>query len=87
MKTFFHRIDFDGDGAISGKDFNDMVNKFADREGFNPTEKETAMQGFRDVSIFLNRIYCLIGPIGPKNCLMLRVICRSMCWLIRGLQL
>lgn len=52
MKTFFHRIDFDGDGAISGKDFNDMVNKFADREGFNPTEKETAMQGFRDVSIF-----------------------------------
>ena len=51
MKTYFHRIDFDGDGAISGKDFNDMVDNFADREGFSPAEKETATQGFRDVSI------------------------------------
>jgi len=52
MKTFFHRIDFDGDGAISVKDFIGMVDKFADREGFSPAEKETAIQGYMDVSIF-----------------------------------
>ena len=49
-RTHFRRLDYDKDGVISRKDFQVMAEGFADKEGFNPTQKEALKQCFNNVS-------------------------------------
>ncbi len=50
MKTYFTRIDFDQDGAITKKDFQGMADRFIKQGKFNDTKANDLRATFGTVS-------------------------------------
>ena len=52
MKTYFNRIDFDKDGAITRKDFESMAERFAKESQMAPDHAKILMDSLTGVSKF-----------------------------------
>jgi len=47
--AIFRKADFDGNGVISRQEFLDMAAGLADKESFDPSEKEALVKSFNDL--------------------------------------
>ena len=55
MKTYFNRIDFDKDGAITRKDFEGMAERFAKESEMKAEHAKVLMDSLTGVSTFFFR--------------------------------
>ena len=51
IRTFFHRLDFDNDGTLTRAEFWKFGDGIAEREKFDPKQKEVLKKYLDDVSI------------------------------------
>ena len=57
IRTFFRRVDLDKDGTLTRVEFVAMGEGIADKEKFNPEQKERVRKAFDDVS---NRVLVIV---------------------------
>jgi len=71
MKTYFQRIDFDKDGAITQKDFEGMAERFVKREKLDDARgkelKTKLLQASTEAFIFFYYFYARISQLTIKH--------------------